>query len=91
MEENQQMSLAEFISDAIRQIKIGVGDNRIKLPVSVKFEIGVVITQNQGAKTKGGLELGVASFLSLGAGGISSNNTEGKTYNNLSFTIELTQ
>lgn len=85
----ENMTIEDFVDNALGQIQRASKKYHIVPRIPVKFEIGVVVSKNTGTETKGGLNLSVASVLSLGASGNTSKHDTTEEYNRLSFSVEL--
>ena len=87
MKELENVSLEQYVSDVLAQIRSAASKNLSKDKVKVDFELSVVATNETSSNTRAGF--GLVSVLNLGAIGTSTKENELKTTNRIKFSISI--
>lgn len=87
---SHQVELGDFIKKTLEEVSRAVEGKHIgNACIPVHFDLGIVTASSCSSKTKGGLQLNVASVLKAGTLG-NSNKQEGSVeYNRISLTVPL--
>lgn len=87
MTEVENVSIEQYVSDVLSQVKKAAEKNKSGYNVNVEFELSVVANTQTNSKTSGGI--GLVSVLNLGAIGSSSKGNETQTTNRIKFSITI--